>query len=213
MSSFDRKWATPRKEPYTTRLKETLRPPTALKARLGHTQRALQAHVAKLDAKAIHLREKDRQIFTQVTAAVGRHDLPQASALSTELSDVRKMTRIATQSKMVLEQIQLRLTTVTTLGDLAVSLTPAVTVLHGIKTALTGILPEADHDLTEIGNLLTGLITDAGHLAGTTLTFEAGSEDAEKILAEAAAIAEQRVKDRLPGLPTSGDPEPALPSA
>jgi division protein CdvB (Snf7/Vps24/ESCRT-III family) len=34
------------------------------------------------------------------------------------------------------------------------------------------------------------------------LNFEAANEDAEKIIAEASAVAEQRMKDKFPELPT-----------
>ena len=43
---------------------------------------------------------------------------------------------------------------------------------------------------------------DAGTVGGYNLNFEAANEDAEKVLAEAAAVAEQRMKEKFPEIPS-----------
>jgi division protein CdvB (Snf7/Vps24/ESCRT-III family) len=55
--------------------------------------------------------------------------------------------------------------------------------------------------LGQIGNLLGGIIVEAGHSTGTTINFETANEDAQKILTEASAVAEQRIKEKFPELP------------
>ena len=42
---------------------------------------------------------------------------------------------------------------------------------------------------------------EAGQSTGFTLNFEATNEDAQRILSEAATVAEQRMKDKFPELP------------
>ena len=39
-------------------------------------------------------------------------------------------------------------------------------------------------------------------VGGYNLNFEAANEDAEKVLAEAAAVAEQRMKEKFPEIPS-----------
>jgi division protein CdvB (Snf7/Vps24/ESCRT-III family) len=51
--------------------------------------------------------------------------------------------------------------------------------------------------------MLSNILVEAGQLGGLTLNFEAANEEAERILAEAAAVAEQRMKESFPELPTS----------
>jgi division protein CdvB (Snf7/Vps24/ESCRT-III family) len=65
-----------------------------------------------------------------------------------------------------------------------------------------GVLPEAENELGEIGNMLSGIMFDAGTSGGGLLNFNNVSEDASKILAEAATVAEQRVSSNFPDLPT-----------
>ncbi|MFX0108782.1 MAG: hypothetical protein ACFE7R_10880, partial [Candidatus Hodarchaeota archaeon] len=59
-----------------------------------------------------------------------------------------------------------------------------------------------------IGNLLNGIIIDAGQSTGLTINFDNANEDAQKILAEASSVAEQKIKQKFPDLP-AGIPEVA----
>lgn len=65
-----------------------------------------------------------------------------------------------------------------------------------------GVLPEAEGEIGEISSLLSSILVDAGQVGGYSLNFEAANEDAEKVLAEAAAVAEQRMKEKFPDIPS-----------
>jgi len=52
---------------------------------------------------------------------------------------------------------------------------------------------------------------EAGQSQGMTLNFDTANEDAQKILTEAATVAEQRVKDKFPELPPGIPGIPATP--
>jgi division protein CdvB (Snf7/Vps24/ESCRT-III family) len=66
---------------------------------------------------------------------------------------------------------------------------------------MCGVLPEAENELGEIGNMLSGLMFDAGTSCGSSLNFNNVNEDAAKILDEAAVVAEQKVSANFPDLP------------
>jgi len=63
------------------------------------------------------------------------------------------------------------------------------------------VFPEAETELGEIGNMLSGIMIEAGQGSGMTLNFDSVNEDASKILSEAATVAEQKIKDKFPDLP------------
>ena len=128
--------------------------------------------------------------------------MPRANVLASELAEIRKMERMIVHARLALQQIVLRLKTISELGDVVSTLAPAVGVLRTVRTGMAGVLPEAERDLGQIGNLLSGIIVDAGQSTGLSINFEAANEDAQKILKEAATAAEQKVKEKLPELPT-----------
>jgi division protein CdvB (Snf7/Vps24/ESCRT-III family) len=113
-------------------------------------------------------------------------------------------------AKLALEQITLRLRTVSELGDVVSTLGPAVGVLRSVRTGLVSVFPEAENELGEIGNMLSGIMIEAGQGSGMTLNFDTVNEDASNILNEAATVAEQKIKDKFPDLPPG---MPATPSS
>jgi division protein CdvB (Snf7/Vps24/ESCRT-III family) len=202
MSEFVKRWEQQAGAGFGERIREAVRPAGPLKPRLEQAIRSIQIQITKLDATANKLRERDAAIFNKVVSALQKHDTQHASVYANELAEVRKIVKLVTQSKMALEQISLRLSTVQELGDIVVTLAPAMGVIRGVKSGLVQVLPEAEKELGDISSLLSSILVDAGQMAGTTLNFEASSEEAEKILGEAAAIAEQRMKEKFPELPT-----------
>ena len=207
MSAFAGKWEKQNSQSLGTRVKESVRNPGPLKPRLDLAVRQIQVQVAKLDSTSAKLRERDNSIFAKVVSSLQKHDTQHASVIANELAEIRKMNKKVTQAKLALEQIVLRLNTITELGDIVVTLTPAMSVIRNVKQGLVGVLPEAESEIGEISGLLSSILVDAGTVGGYSLNFEAANEDAEKKLAEASAVAETRMRQKFPDIPAS------LPSA
>ncbi len=203
MSEFVSKWTRPSTGGIGDRVREAVRPAGPLKPRLEQAIRQIQIQISKLDATSIKLKERDSAIFNKVVTAIQRHDMQHAAVFANELAEVRKMNKMVTSAKLALEQIVLRLNTVQELGDIVVTLAPAMGVIRNIKSGLVTVLPEAEHEIGEISSLLGSILVDAGQLGSSTINFEAANEDAERILAEASAVAEQKMRERFPDLPTS----------
>jgi division protein CdvB (Snf7/Vps24/ESCRT-III family) len=199
---FAKKWEEKQVEqPLTTRIKEAVRPPGPLKPRLDFAVRRIELQVQKLDQASERFSQRDKSIFARIVDAYTKHDMARANVFANELAEIRKMERMIMHARLALEQIVLRLRTVSELGDVVSTLGPAVSVLRAVKTGMANIFPEADRELGEIGNLLSGIIVEAGQSSGLTINFEAANEDAQKILTEAATVAEQKVKEKFPELP------------
>jgi division protein CdvB (Snf7/Vps24/ESCRT-III family) len=201
MSAFAGKWEKQNSQSFGDRVRDSVRNPGPMKPRLDLAIRQIQVQVAKLDSTSTKLRERDNSIFNKVVTSLQKHDTQHASVYANELAEIRKMNKMVTSAKLALEQIVLRLNTVTELGDIVVTLTPAMSVIRNVKQGLVGVLPEAESEIGEISGLLSGILVDAGTVGGYSLNFEAANEDAEKILAEASAVAEQRMKERFPDIP------------
>jgi len=199
---FSKKWETKREEaPLTRRLQDAVRPPGPLKPRLDVAVRRIELQVNKLDQASEKFSARDRTIFARIVDAYTKHDTARANVFANELAEIRKMERLITNARLALEQIVLRLRTVSELGDVVSTLGPAVGVLRSVRTGLVSVFPEAESELGEIGNLLSGIMMEAGTETGMSLNFNAVNEDATKILTEASTVAEQRIKEKFPDLP------------
>jgi division protein CdvB (Snf7/Vps24/ESCRT-III family) len=52
---------------------------------------------------------------------------------------------------------------------------------------------------------LSGILSDAGQMNPSDINFEAANEEANKILAEASAVAERTVRRKFPDTPVPDD--------
>jgi division protein CdvB (Snf7/Vps24/ESCRT-III family) len=187
------------------KLREVTQSQTPLKPRIEEAQRKLQIQISKLDAISSKMQEKDKVIFNRIVNAMHNHDSHYAKVLSGELSQIRRTNKMVNSAKLAFEQIQLRLNTMTELGDVVVTLSPAMSVIKGIQSGLKTMLPEADQSFGQISELLGGIMSGSSQIPTTEigsrdLTF---SEEAIKIMEEASAIVEEDTRDKFPDLPLS----------
>ncbi len=201
MSKFAKSWERKNEPSLSAKIKDTIRPPGPIKGRLSRVIKRVELQIQRLGQASERLSERDKKIFDRVVNSYMKHDQPRANIFASELAEIRKMGKIALHARMALEQIVLRLGTITELGDIAVTLTPLVGVIQGIRGGMSAVSPQVERELGDIGNLLGGIIQDAGQVAGITLDFEMIDEDSKKILNEASVIAEQRMKQNFPNLP------------
>lgn len=183
---------------------EGIKPQAPLKPRIEEAQKKLQMQIQKLDSIAAKMQEKDQIIFKRVVLAMQSHDASHAKVLSGELSQIRKMNKMVTSAKLALEQIQLRLNTITELGDVVVTLSPAMSVIKGLQGGLAGMMPEADQSFGQISELLGDIITDSGQIPNNEIGTVTGfNEDTARIMEEASAVVEMNMKNKFPDLPSS----------
>ncbi len=200
--SFSSKWEKKDQGPgLVDRLRGTVRPPTPLKSQIELANRQIRLLISQLDNTVNRIKQRDSTIFKNVVASLAKHDMQHAAVYANELSEVRKMGKMVTQAQLAMEQISLRLGTINDLGEIASTLAPAVSVIRNMKEGLRLALPEADKEIGEISGLLSTVLVDASTTGGFSLNFDAANEDAQKVLEEASAVAEQRMKEDFPEIP------------
>lgn len=199
---FAKKWETQKEEQsFTSVIRNTIQPPPALKPQLDLAVRKLDMQINKLDQANERFTQKDKTLFAKIVDAYSKHDQAHANIYATELSEIRKMAKLIMNARLALDQVSIRIKTVSELGDVVATLGPCIGVLRSISSGLGGVLPEAEGELGSIGDLLSGLMFEAGTSSGMSVNFNCVNEDSEKILAEAAAVAEQKVSSNFPDLP------------
>jgi division protein CdvB (Snf7/Vps24/ESCRT-III family) len=204
MSKFDKQWKPQEKgDSFGKRTRETIRGPQPIKPQIQKATQQLTAETHRLDAAMTRLKQRETAIFKKTVSAVQAHDQESSKAYSNELAEVRKMEKIVTQSKIALDQINTRLQTVTEVGDFAATIAPAIGVIRNVRGTLGEAMPDAQGVLGEIGSQLNSIMSDVGQITGTEFYTAESGEEAQKILSEAAAIAEKRMNDSLPEVPSS----------
>ena len=206
---FDKTWARQETKGMTEKLRDAIKPQGALKPRIQTAVTKLQGQTSKMDVMLTRLHERDQQLFARIVTAMENHDTSASKVLSSELAEVRKVSRMLGNARTSLEQVQLRLSTIHDLGDAMISIGPAMATMKGLKSSLSSFMPEADSELNSMTETLSGLMVDS--LSNDTFTMESDvvNEETDAILQEASAVAEQQTDEKFPSIPTttpSGQP-------
>ncbi|MGI0082898.1 MAG: Snf7 family protein [Nitrosopumilaceae archaeon] len=201
MPGFDKKWTKSPTPSVGERLNDAIKPKGPLKPRIEIAVRKLQNQISKLDGMITKLKQRDEKLFKRIVVATQQHDFTASKVLSQELAEVRKVTKLLGNARMALEQIELRLSTFHDLGDTVITIMPTIGLMKSLRSSLVKFMPEADRELSGMTEMLNGLMTDTFHSGDFGIDSGATTEESEKILQEAAAVAEAAVNDKLPSMP------------
>ena len=199
--SFKDKWNKTQPENMAVKILESIKSQPALKPRIEEAQKKLELQISKLEGISVKIVQKDQLIFKRIVHSIQNHELQYAKLLSNELSQIRKMNKMVDSAKLALEQIQLRLNTITELGDVVVTLTPAMSVIKNIQGGLSSMVPEADQSLSQISDLMGGILSDSAQIPKHEVNNgRALSEESTSIIEEATTLVEQSMKEKFPDL-------------
>jgi len=203
MTSFEKSWAHREVKSVTEKIRDTVKPQGALKPRIQTAVNKLQVQTSKMDAMLTNLHQRDQQLFDRIVTAMQNHDTQASRVLSSELAEVRKVSRVLGNTRNSIEQVQLRLTTIHDLGDAMVAIGPAMSTMKSLKPTMSKFMPEADSELNSMTETLNGLMVDS--LSGDSFEMQdsAMNEETNAILQEAEAVAEQQTDEKFPSIPTT----------
>jgi division protein CdvB (Snf7/Vps24/ESCRT-III family) len=207
--NFQNKWSKPPTPGITEKINEAIKPKGALKPRVEMAVKRLQGQISKLDNMLTKLKQRDEKIFNRIVVATQQHDTHTTKVLSNELVEVRKVSRVLGNARMALEQIELRLTTFHDLGDTVVTIMPTIGLMKSLKSSLVKFMPEADQEVNRMTEMLGGLMTDTFSGDSSFGIETTTNAESDKILQEAAAVAESAVGEKFPSMPV----EQATPSS
>jgi division protein CdvB (Snf7/Vps24/ESCRT-III family) len=180
-----------------------VKPDEPLKNRIDFAQRKLQTQISKLSGINEKLRIKHDKIFEKIVNAQRNNKSAYAQAYAGELTQVRKMKNMVSGAKLSMEQVKLRLDTVSELGDVVVTLSPCMSIIKGLSPALSGIMPEANASMQDLSQILGDVMS--GSSVGMQENFSTGvetNEDTLAILEEAHNVIAGQTKSSIPEVPS-----------
>ncbi len=176
-----------------------------MKRRISAARNRLRVQSDRLEQMANRLQKRNKALFEKCVTSKQSSNHSRALIYANECAEIRKIAKIVINGQLALEQVILRLETVEELGDIFVQMGPLANVVQEIQGQLTGVLPEVSHELGEINSALTTAVLEAGNATeNPAMPIPISDEAAEKVLAEANAIADERMKERFPAVLPDG---------
>jgi len=181
-----------------------VKPEEPIKNKIDFAQKKLEFQITKLEGINEKLQKKHDMIFEKIVNAQRNNKTGYAQAYAGELTQVRKMKNMVSGAKLSMEQIKLRLDTVSELGDIVVTLSPCMSIIRGLAPSLKGIMPEANASMQDLSQILGNLMSDASLSMGDSMSIGAETNaDTLAILEEAHSVIAGQTKTTIPEIPDS----------
>ena len=201
---WSKRWAGPEEEgeSLAKRIRDIISPPPPVRQQIVTALYKIGAQINKLDYSLAKLQSYDKMLFEKTVNAIVEGDKSKAAMYANEVAEVRKMAKVIMTVRYALERVKLRLETAVIFGDVQANLAPAIVALRQVAGYIKGMIPDVFAELVEIDENLQVAMLQATTQAPIMLESTYVTEEAQKILRDASIVAEQRLKEAFPELPT-----------
>ena len=205
MVSFSDKWhALKNNEKLSQAFMGRVKPDAPLKNRLDTAQKKLQLQITKLAEIDTKLQQKNNAIFEKIVSSKKANNESYAKVYANELAEIRKHQKMINNAKLSMEQIQIRLNTVSELGDVVVTLSPCMSLIKGLNSDLGGMMPTVSDSMQDLSNMLGDIVTGSSITHDGSLgQMDAMNSDATAILEEAQTIVSENTRQSMPDPPSA----------
>ena len=203
-------WSKDGNEGLSQKVLGKIKPDTPVKNKIDFAQKKLELQIIKLSTINEKLQKKHDHVFQKIVDAQRNSNHTYAKAYAVELQEIRKMNNMVSNAKLSMEQIQIRLNTISELGDVIVTLSPCMSVIKGLGISLGGIMPEANSSMQDLSKILGDVLSGSSmSTQENTMLSRQDNADTLAILEEAHSVIEGQTKANIPEIP-SGLPEEIL---
>ena len=182
---------------------DKIKPQTALKNRINNAEKEMECQILRLEQVHNKLKQNHDHVFKKIVDAKLTRNESRARSYAVELQEIRKIQNKIAGAKLVMEQMKLRLSTVSELGDIVVTLSPCMSLIKGLAPSISGLFPQMNASMQDLPNMLEDLLTDSSLSPEPVIPSYQGNADTEAILQEAHNVLEGRIKTTMPEPPTA----------
>ena len=182
---------------------DKLKPETALKNRISDAGKKMEYQILRLDQVHNKLVQNHEQIFKKIVEAKLTQNESKARTYAIELHEIRKIKNKIASAKLTMEQIKFRLSTVSELGDIVVTLSPCMSLIKGLAPSISTLMPQMHTSMEDLTNMFGDMLTDSSMSQESMTPTYQGNTDTDAILQEAHDVIEGKTRTSMPEPPTT----------
>jgi len=203
MGYISKNWREVKNSILSQKFLDKVRPETTLKNKIDGAGKKMECQILRLEQTHNKLKQNHDQIFKKIVEAKLTRDESKARTYAIELQEIRKIKNKIGEAKLAMEQIKLRLGTISELGDIVVTLSPCMSLIKGLAPSISGLMPEMHSSIQDLTNTFSDLLTDSSLSSQSITPTYQGSVETNAILQEAHDVLEGRARTAMPEPPSS----------
>lgn len=186
-----------------------IKPQTALKNKINDAEKKMEYQISRLEQVHNKLKQNHDHIFKKIVDAKLIRNESGARTFAIELQEIRKVKNKIAEAKLAMEQIKLRLGTVSELGDIVITLSPCMSLIKGLAPSISSLMPQINGSMQDLPNMFEELLSNSSLPLDSMATPYQGNADTEAILQEAHNVLEGRARNTMPEPPTTSIENPS----
>ena len=158
----------------------------------------------KIEQVIVRLRQRDAVLFKTCETALKTKNKERAVIFANELAEVRKLTKLISQTQIMIERVILRLETLKELSAAFADLKPALRILHSVTKRLTIIMPQMAYEMERVNESINEtLAMTTVRSTELNIPIDMKTPGGEEVLKEVSTFLEERLTEKLPEPPMS----------
>ncbi len=202
MGNITKNWHEVKNSILSQRFLDRVRPEAALKNRVNTAEKKMECQILRLDETYTKLKQNHDRVFKKIVEAKLTRNESRAKTYAIELQEIRKVKNKIDGAKVAMEQMKLRLGTVSELGDIIVTLSPCMSLIKGLAPTISTLIPQMHTSMEDLTSMFSDMLTDSSLPQESMMPTFQGNNDTDAILQEAHDVLEGKTRTAIPEPPT-----------
>ena len=182
---------------------DRVRPEARLKNKMYDAGKKMESQILRLEQTQTKLKQNHEHVFKKIVNAKLIRNESRARTYAIELQEIIKAENKIAEAKLAMEQIKLRLNTVSELGDIVVTLSPCMSLIKGLAPSISTLMPQMHTSMEDLTNMFGDMLTDSSLSQESMTPIYQGNTDTDAILQEAHDVIEGKTRTAMPEPPTT----------
>ena len=202
MGYITKNWREVKNNILSQKFLERVRPEATLKNKIDGAGKKIECQILRLEQTHNKLKQNYDYIFKKIVDAKLARNESKARTYAIELQEVKKAKNKISEAKLAMEQIKIRLGTVSELGDIVVTLSPCMSLIKGLAPSISTLMPQMHTSMEDLTSMFGDMLTDSAMSQESMTTYQ-GNTDTDAILQEAHDVIEGKTRTSMPEPPTT----------
>ena len=182
---------------------DRVRPEARLKNKMYDAGKKMESQILRLEQTHTKLKQNYDHVFKKIVDAKLIRNESRARTYAIELQEIIKAENKIAEAKLAMEQIKLRLNTVSELGDIVVTLSPCMSLIKGLAPSISTLMPQMHTSMEDLTSMFGDMLTDSSLSQVSMTPIHQGNTDTDAILQEAHDVIEGKTRTAMPEPPTT----------
>ena len=182
---------------------DRVRPEARLKNKMYDAGKKMESQILRLEQTHTKLKQNYDHVFKKIVDAKLIRNESRARTYAIELQEIKKAKNKIAEAKLAMEQIKLRLNTVSELGDIVVTLSPCMSLIKGLAPSISTLMPQMHTSMEDLTSMFSDMLTDSSLSQESMTPIHQGNTDTDAILQEAHDVIEGKTRTAMPEPPTT----------